>query len=40
MVIPNLDLVIAAYAGNYNERAAGMMTDKLIPQYVLPAVGR
>ena len=40
MVIPDLDMVIAGYAGNYNERAAGELTGRLIPQYVLPAVGR
>ncbi len=38
MVIPDLDLVIASYGGNYNERAAGAMTGTLIPQFVLPAI--
>ena len=38
MVIPDLDLVIASYAGNYNERAGVAMTTNLIPRYVLPAV--
>ena len=38
MVIPDLDLVIASYAGNYNEAAGVAMTTKLIPRYVLPAV--
>jgi len=40
MVIPELHLVIASYAGNYNERAAGEMTERLISQYLLPAIGR
>jgi CubicO group peptidase (beta-lactamase class C family) len=38
VVIPDLDLVIAAYGGNYNERAAGLMVGDLIPRYILPAV--
>lgn len=38
VVIPALDLVIAAYGGNYNERAGGLMVSELIPRYILPAV--
>jgi CubicO group peptidase (beta-lactamase class C family) len=38
MVIPELDLVIAVYGGNYNERAGWLMVTDFIPQYILPAV--
>ncbi|HEX2208831.1 MAG TPA: serine hydrolase, partial [Longimicrobium sp.] len=38
VVIPALDLVIAAYGGNYAERAGGLMVSELIPRYILPAV--
>jgi CubicO group peptidase (beta-lactamase class C family) len=38
MVIPELDLVIAVYGGNYNENAGWLMITDLIPQYILPAV--
>lgn len=38
MVIPDLDLVIAFYGGNYNERAGGLAVSELIPRYILPAV--
>jgi CubicO group peptidase (beta-lactamase class C family) len=38
MVIPELDLVIAVYGGNYNERAGWLMVNDLIPRYILPAV--
>ncbi|MGI8401819.1 MAG: serine hydrolase domain-containing protein [Gemmatimonadaceae bacterium] len=38
LVIPELDLVIASYAGNYNEAAGVALTTTLIPQYILPAI--
>jgi CubicO group peptidase (beta-lactamase class C family) len=38
IVIPELDLVIAVFGGNYNERAGGLMVGDLIPRYILPAV--
>lgn len=38
IVIPALDLVIATYGANYNERAGWDMVLRLIPQYVLPAI--
>ncbi|HYR12052.1 MAG TPA: serine hydrolase [Longimicrobium sp.] len=38
VVIPDLDLVIAVFGGNYNERAGGLMVADLIPRYILPAV--
>ena len=40
IVIPDLDLVIATYGANYNERAGWDMVLRLIPRYVLPAIGR
>jgi CubicO group peptidase (beta-lactamase class C family) len=39
MVIPELDMVVASFGGNYNEAAALTTTGKLVPQYILPAVG-
>jgi CubicO group peptidase (beta-lactamase class C family) len=38
VVIPELDLVIAVYGGNYAERAGSLMIADLIPRYILPAV--
>jgi CubicO group peptidase (beta-lactamase class C family) len=38
MVIRELDLVIAFFAGNYADRAALFSMRRLIPEYVLPAV--
>lgn len=39
MVIPELDLVIATYAGNYGSRSATIDTQQnLTPRYILPAV--
>jgi CubicO group peptidase (beta-lactamase class C family) len=38
IVLPELDMVITAFAGNYNERAAGTLINVLIPRYILPAV--
>ena len=39
MVIPELDLVIATYAGNYSNRDATVNTQQnLAPRYILPAV--
>ncbi len=39
MVIPDLDLVIATYAGNYSSRSAAINTQQnLTPRYILPAV--
>lgn len=38
VVIPALDLVIAAYGGNYNDRAGGLMVGEIIPRSILPAV--
>jgi hypothetical protein len=37
MYVPELDLVIAQYAGNYNDRSNSML-EQLIPQVILPAV--
>jgi CubicO group peptidase (beta-lactamase class C family) len=38
MVFPELDLVVAVFGGNYNERAGSAFLRTLVPQYVLPAV--
>jgi CubicO group peptidase (beta-lactamase class C family) len=36
--IPELDLVIAAYAGNYSDPVLYRIQEELVPQYILPAV--
>jgi CubicO group peptidase (beta-lactamase class C family) len=38
MGIPDLDLVVATYGGNYNDRIMFQIQRRLIPEYVLPAV--
>ncbi|MFN2398352.1 MAG: serine hydrolase domain-containing protein [Gemmatimonadaceae bacterium] len=38
MVIPKLDLVFAAYGGNYNDAANWTTARQLVPRYVLAAV--
>jgi CubicO group peptidase (beta-lactamase class C family) len=38
MVVPELDLVIAIYAGNYSDRTAIHVQQELAPRYILPAV--
>lgn len=38
MAIPDLDLVMAFYAGSYNDVGGRKATDVYVPQYVLPAV--
>jgi CubicO group peptidase (beta-lactamase class C family) len=38
MVIPELDLVIATYAGNYSSRVGLNIQQNLTPRYILPAV--
>jgi CubicO group peptidase (beta-lactamase class C family) len=39
MAIPELDLVIAIYGGNYNDGPAGIRSvQETIPRYILPAV--
>jgi CubicO group peptidase (beta-lactamase class C family) len=40
MVVPGLDLVVAFYGGNYNDRVARIPQDEYVPRYVLGAVGR
>lgn len=40
VVIPELELVIAVYGGNYNERAGSLVLADLIPRSILPAVTR
>ena len=38
MVVPDLDLVIAAYGGNYADRASFKLQQEYVPSYILPAV--
>jgi CubicO group peptidase (beta-lactamase class C family) len=38
VVIPALDLVVAANGGNYNDAAGAQTLRDLIPRYILPAV--
>jgi CubicO group peptidase (beta-lactamase class C family) len=38
LAIPDLDLTVAAFGGNYADRSATKTTGELIPQYVLPAI--
>lgn len=38
MAVPELDLAIAIYAGNYSDRPGVVVQQELVPRYVLPAV--
>jgi CubicO group peptidase (beta-lactamase class C family) len=38
MAVPELDLVIAAYGGNYADRVSLVLQQEYVPQYILPAV--
>jgi CubicO group peptidase (beta-lactamase class C family) len=38
MVIPELDMVVATYGGNYADRAGWLMVRELIPKFILAAV--
>jgi len=38
MVVPELDLVIATYGGNYADRVGLQIQQELVPNYILPAV--
>lgn len=38
MVVPELDLVIAAYGGNYADRVSLILQQEYVPRYILPAV--
>src|SRR5580765_9036093 len=38
MVVPDLDLAIAIYAGNYADRVSLQIQQNLVPNYILPAV--
>ena len=40
MFIPELDLVIAAWGGNYADPGGFVSITKLIPDHILPAVER
>jgi CubicO group peptidase (beta-lactamase class C family) len=38
LVVPELDLVIATYGGNYADRVSLVLQQEYVPQYILPAV--
>jgi hypothetical protein len=38
MVIPDLDLVMAFYAGNYNDVGGRKSQRVYVPNYILPAI--
>ncbi len=38
MGIPELDMVVAFYAGNYSDRVMFRIQEEFVPQYILPAV--
>jgi CubicO group peptidase (beta-lactamase class C family) len=38
MVIPELDLIVATYAGNYSSKGTTNTSHNLTPRYILPAV--
>jgi CubicO group peptidase (beta-lactamase class C family) len=38
IVIPELDLVIAFYCGNYNAKTASKPINHLLPEFILPAI--
>lgn len=38
LVIPELDLVVAAYGGNYADRAGWFMIRDYVPKFILPAL--
>jgi hypothetical protein len=38
MVVPDLDLAIAIFAGNYADRVSLQVQQDLVPNYILPAV--
>jgi CubicO group peptidase (beta-lactamase class C family) len=40
IVVPKLDMVVAFYGGNYNDRAARISQEEWVPRYVLAAIGR
>jgi len=38
LVVPELDLVIATYGGNYADRTSLILQQEYVPRYILPAV--
>jgi hypothetical protein len=38
VVIPDLDMVIAAYGGSYADKGGWTMVREYIPGYILPAL--
>ncbi len=40
VVVPDLDVVIAFFGGNYSDRVLYRAQDEFIPNYILPAIGK
>ncbi len=38
IVVPELDLVVATYGGNYSDRVGLRMQQDYVPSFILPAV--
>jgi hypothetical protein len=38
MAVPELDLVIGFWGGNYSSRTAAIPEDVYVPEWILPAV--
>jgi hypothetical protein len=38
MAIPELDMVIGLYGGNYNDRAGWLAVIELVPKFILAAL--
>jgi len=38
LVIPELDLVVATFGGNYSSKGTANTSQNLTPRYILPAV--
>jgi CubicO group peptidase (beta-lactamase class C family) len=36
--VPELDLLVTFYGGNYQDRVQHRLRDELVPRYILPAV--
>jgi len=38
VVVPDLDMVVASYGGNYSDRAGWLMIREYIPRFIMPAI--
>jgi hypothetical protein len=38
LVLPELDMVVAFYAGNYADRAPRRIHEEFVPKFILPAL--